>query len=409
MSEDNVQTRLPTAEDARIESLDVLRGFALLGILVMNIQSFGMPSAAYTFPNLYGSMEGLNGLTWYVGHLFFDLKFMAMFSMLFGAGIVLMSQRRDAEGRPSFGLHYRRMCWLLLFGLVHAYMIWQGDILVPYALTGMVVYWLRQWAPGAQVLLGVLLLMISAAFQTMVGVMDMASIGMLDQFTESMGMTSAEIEFELAAFRGGYLEQMPVRAQQALGFQLFIFPIMLFWRVAGLMLLGMALFKWSVLSGSRSSRFYVGMAAVCAFVGLSLVAMGAWYVTARDFAFGAVLGFGGFPNWFGSVVVALMWIALVMLLCRADGFHRIKQSLAAYGRMAFTNYIGQSVLATLFFYGHGLGYFGYLSRVQLVGVVVVIWAIQIPLSILWLKRFKMGPLEWLWRSGVYMRLQPMRR
>ena len=133
----------PTRDRERIDSLDTLRGFALLGILVMNIQSFSMPSSAYLIPNSYGDLEGLNGVVWLIGHLFFDLKFMAMFSMMFGAGITLMSQHRDAAGSPVLGIHYRRMTLLLFFGLIHAYFIWYGDILVSYAICGMVVVWAR--------------------------------------------------------------------------------------------------------------------------------------------------------------------------------------------------------------------------------------------------------------------------
>ena len=127
----------PTHDRERIDSLDILRGFALLGILVMNIQSFGMPVNAYLIPNSYGDLDGINGLVWLIGFLFFDLKFMAMFSMMFGAGIILFTDNRDARKQPVLRVHYRRMFLLLLFGLIHAYVIWHGDILVAYAICGM--------------------------------------------------------------------------------------------------------------------------------------------------------------------------------------------------------------------------------------------------------------------------------
>ena len=124
----------------RIASLDVLRGFAVLGILVMNIQAFAMPMAAYFNPTAYGDLSGVNFFTWLVSYLFVDQKFLSMFSLLFGAGICLFADRVEARSGRSAGLHYRRMFWLLLFGLVHAYFLWSGDILVTYALCGSVLF-----------------------------------------------------------------------------------------------------------------------------------------------------------------------------------------------------------------------------------------------------------------------------
>ncbi|NNE70887.1 MAG: hypothetical protein HKN29_11075, partial [Rhodothermales bacterium] len=133
----------PVRESDRIVSLDVLRGFALLGILTMNIGAFSMPSATYFDPTAWGEITGLNGWVWRVTHVLADLKFMAIFSMLFGAGIVLMWQRADASGRPATGVHHRRMFWLIVFGLLHAHLLWYGDILYWYGMTGLVVYWFR--------------------------------------------------------------------------------------------------------------------------------------------------------------------------------------------------------------------------------------------------------------------------
>lgn len=135
--------RTPISEHQRLSSIDTLRGFALLGILVMNIQSFAMISAAYTFPNLHMDISGVNLVIWTLSHVFADLKFMAIFSMLFGAGVILATQRRDQAGRRTWTYHYARTFWLLIFGMIHAYFIWYGDILVTYALCGFVVYWFR--------------------------------------------------------------------------------------------------------------------------------------------------------------------------------------------------------------------------------------------------------------------------
>ncbi len=137
----------PVQGSERIQSLDVMRGVAVLGILVMNIQSFAMIGAAYMNPTAYGDLEGVNGWVWYLGHLFADMKFMTIFSMLFGAGVIVMTSRREAAGQSSAGVHYRRMVWLLVFGLAHAYLLWYGDILYTYALCGFVLYLFRKAPP----------------------------------------------------------------------------------------------------------------------------------------------------------------------------------------------------------------------------------------------------------------------
>ena len=399
----------PTGDRERIDSIDILRGFALLGILVMNIQSFSMPSSAYIIPSSYGSMEGINGFVWLIGHLFFDLKFMAMFSMLFGAGIVLMSAHRDAEGQKVLGVHYRRMVLLLLFGLMHAYLIWYGDILVPYAICGMIVVWVRGWSPKWLLVSGSALLVFGSMFHVLLGVAAHYVPEVADGVRESFTSSDEALQHELSAYRGAWIEHLPLRAGEALSFQFFIFPFMYFWRISGLMLLGMALFKLGVLDGTRPAAFYRRMILLGGGIGVPLVGAGAYWDHSTGFDPAHVLGLGALPNWYGSIGVALMWIGCVMLVCRCGAFEKIRYVLSCYGRLAFTNYIGQSVLATLVFYGYGLGLFGSLERIEQVGVVVGIWAVQLTFSPIWLKYFKFGPLEWVWRSGVYLRPQPMRR
>lgn len=399
----------PTLERERIDSLDTLRGFALLGILVMNIQSFSMPSSAYMMPNAYGSLEGLNGLVWLVGYLFFDLKFMAMFSMMFGAGIVLMSQHRETAEKPVLRLHYRRMILLLVFGMVHAYAIWYGDILAPYAICGMWVVWLRRWPARRLCICGAVLIVVGSLFHAVAGLGALLSDDVANQMNYEYGAYAEMNEYELEVYRGPWTGQLSQRIEEAMYFQFFVFPAMYFWRISGLMLLGMALFKWRVLDASRSVRFYARLAASGAVLGVSLVGFGAYRDIRNDFEPAHVLGFGALPNWYGSIGVALMWIALVMLACHASALARPRSVLSAYGRMAFTNYIGQSVLATWICYGHGLGLIGHLSRVEQIGVVVAIWAVQLAFSVIWLRYFLFGPLEWLWRSATYKSRQPLRR
>src|SRR5687767_323319 len=146
----------PVSVPERHEAIDFLRGCAVLGILVMNIQSFAMPFAAYFNPTALGDRGPLDFAIWLGSHLFFDQKFMTIFSLLFGAGIVLMTTRAEQRGARTAVVHYRRMFCLLVFGLIHAYLIWYGDILVLYAVCGSIVYWFRRLRPGALLVLGLL-------------------------------------------------------------------------------------------------------------------------------------------------------------------------------------------------------------------------------------------------------------
>ena len=399
----------PVAETARIDAIDVLRGFALLGILVMNVQSFAMPQAAYFNPTAYGDLEGANLWVWLAGRMFFDQKFMTLFSMLFGAGIVLMAGRAEARGGAG-PVHYRRMGWLLAIGLLHAHLLWYGDILFTYAVCGMVVYPLRHLSPGRLAVLGTTLLAIGSAPSVGAGMSlpywpEEALSALTD---EAWRPTPEVIEAELAVYRGGWLAQMPSRSGDALALQTILLIFWGLWRAGGLMLIGMALFKGDVFSARRSARFYAGLIAAAVGVGLPLQAYG----LSLDFARGwPVWSFfiGMQFNYWPSIAVSLGYVGLVMLVCRNAALHRLTRPFAAVGQTALTNYLLQTVLCTLVFYGHGLGWFGSVDRVGQIGVVAAVWAVQLVASPLWLRRFRFGPAEWAWRSLTYGARQPLRR
>ena len=399
----------PVVETARIDAIDVLRGFALLGILVMNVQSFAMPQAAYFNPTAYGDLEGANLHVWLAGRMLADQKFMTIFSMLFGAGIVLMAGRAEARGGAG-RVHYRRMGWLLVIGLLHAHLLWFGDILFTYAVCGMVVYPLRHLSPGRLAALGATLLAVGSALSVGTGMsLPYWPEDALAAFTsEAWRPTPELIEAELAAYRGGWLEQQPGRSAGALVFQTFLLITWGFWRAGGLMLVGMALFKGDVFGARRSPRFYAKLIAAAVAVGLPLQAYG----LSLDFARGWPLWsfFIGMQfNYWPSIAVSLGYVGLVMLACRTAALGRLTRPFAAVGQTALTNYLLQTVLCTTIFYGHGLGWFGSVDRVGQIGVVAGVWALQLVASPLWLRRFRFGPAEWAWRSLTYGARQPLRR
>ena len=160
----------PVTADERIVSLDVLRGFAILGILIMNIQSFSMIGAAYLNPTAYGNLTGLNRVVWTLGHLFADMKFISIFSMLFGAGVVLFATRLESRGQRPGPVHYRRTFWLLVIGLAHGFLLWYGDILAIYALIGFIVYLFWRRSPLALLITGVAVMCVGTLLYVGAGV-----------------------------------------------------------------------------------------------------------------------------------------------------------------------------------------------------------------------------------------------
>ncbi len=400
----------PVAEADRIRSLDVLRGFAVLGILTMNIGSFSMPGAAYQNPTVWGDLTGLNGWVWRLTHLLGDLKFMAIFSMLFGAGVVLMAGRREARGERAGGVHLRRMAWLLVFGLLHAYGLWYGDILVWYAVTGTIVYLFHRRSPRTLIALALVFWLVGT------GVMAGAGLSVSQWPPDELAATIAELDpppealqAEVETYRGGWLQQMDHRVPESLSMHTEVYPVWAFWRVGGLMLLGMALFKMGIFSARARAATYGGLVAGAVAVGIPLVSLGIARNSANGWAAPDFFFVGSLYNYWGSLFVALGWVGLVMLVCRAGVLDRVTARLAAVGRMAFTNYIAQTVIGTTLFYGHGLGWFGAVDRVGQAGIVLAVWALLLVVSPWWLTRYRTGPLEWVWRSLVYGRRPPFRR
>jgi uncharacterized protein len=396
----------PVHEKERIVAIDVLRGFAILCILPMNIQAFSMILAAYFNPMAYGDLHGANYWVWLLSHVLIDEKFMTIFAMLFGAGILLMTSRVEASGKGSAALHYRRMGWLLLFGLLHAYLLWCGDILVMYAVCGLLVYLFRKRRPRTLLIVAVLSLSVLPFFLVRGGRWaSHAPAAQLQELSDNWKPPAPEVARQVAAYRGSWLTQMTYRVPQALQMEA---PGYLF-RLFGLMLTGMALFKLGFFSGRLSPTLYLALIGMALLVGIPITLYGVQLDFAHDWDDDFSVFYGRLYNYGASLLISFGWIGLVMLASRSAALTGVPQRLAAVGRMAFTNYIMQSVICTTIFYGHGFGLFGKVPRTGQFGIVVAVWIFQLLISPIWLRYFQFGPLEWLWRCLTYWQLEPIRR
>lgn len=400
----------PIGPRERYDAIDLLRGVALLGILVMNIQSFAMPMAAYFNPTALGDRGATDFAIWVGAHLFFDQKFMTIFSWLFGAGIVLMTTRAAERGVKPAAFHYRRMLALLIFGLIHAYLIWDGDILVLYSICGAIVYPLRRLRPALLLTFGLLSLAIGSSLMVSGGIfIPMGPPEAILDFQEFWAPTSAQLARETAAFQGAWLAQLTERAAHAFEFHTSDIWVWGIWRAGGNMLIGMALLKWQIVTGERSKPFYQRMAVIGFALGLPLIARGVVSMNAHDWETFHSFFIAGQFNYWASLLVAAGWVGLTILLWQSGAARWLTSRLIAVGRTAFSGYILTSLLCTLFFYGHGLGFYGHVPRPGQIAVTIAVWITLLVAAPWWLERFRFGPLEWVWRTLTYGARQPLRR
>jgi uncharacterized protein len=403
-------SHLPVREHERIIALDVLRGVALLGILAMNIRSFSGPFATYLNPFAMYEYSGVNRAAFWVTTLLFDTKMISIFSMLFGVGALIYSGKGSDGESSTTRLWYRRNFWLLVIGLVHAYLIWAGDILVVYSLCAFLFLWWTRKLPAW------MLVLLATAMFAVGGLLTAGhALGFESMSPEAKAEDVAlwqpspqEFANEIAVYRGGYFSITRHRAPDELAVHTYFFLTYLLWSAGGMMVFGQALWKWRVLTGARSGPFYAALALVGYIIGLPLVWIGMQQLEAVRFAAPQRHALELY-NYFGSMAVALGHVGLVLWLFRTWPAAAWFGRLAAVGRMAITNYLMQSVICTTLFYGYGFGLFGRLDYAWQLVVVAAVWALQLVLSPWWLRRFYFGPVEWLWRWLTYGARPPLRR
>ena len=428
----SVSSSTITSEKERIESLDVLRGFALLGILLLNIQGFGLASAFFMEPATYVKTEwGVDFVVWVLVELTSEGVMRTLFSMLFGAGVVLFVSGARAK---SGWLHYRRTFWLLVFGLIDIYLLlWYGDILVTYALAAAILWLVRDWTPRRLIILAVVLVSLGTlqSLGSRVG-LEMSrdaffELSELDltkaepkadvkefaqgwtDFKSDLRSDESAIQSELEARGNSYFSAFRYNLEKANEVLFFQIPFVLLLDALMMMVVGMALYKLGILGGEREPRFYRNMALLGFTLGLAINAYEIWaslesamdvLVTAPIFR----------PTYhLGRLSMALGYLGVILWVLKCGWLEAFRSRLACVGRMALTNYLVHSVLGLLIFSGAGLGLIGSLSFAQLYPVVMVIWLVQLAYSPWWLSRFYFGPAEWVWRCLTYLERPKLRR
>ena len=379
---DTNQTTRPAAgpvEGAeRITSLDTIRGVAILGILPMNALAFGLDRAAYVNVSADGIGQPFDWIIGVLTMVFIDQKMMALFSLLFGVGVVIFADRAEAKGRRVVWLSLWRFALLFAVGMAHA-ALWFGDVLALYAMCAPVLLLLRRLPARSLGAAGVALALVGTVtapfFQSAVG-SDRAEIGKLwFAGADTMGST-AETWFLLNAAG----------------------------RALGLMLIGVALHRLGIVGGERDDAYYRRLARWGLGVGTAATAAGSvWHIATGWSAEHAITG--TIPTGLGTIPMALGYMAAIILWNRNGSRHL--ERFRSTGRMALTNYLTQTLigLATLGWLLDGVD----LTRTMIAVWILGIWALQLWWSTWWLERFRYGPFEWVWRCGTYRSWQPLRR
>ncbi|MGY6587021.1 MAG: DUF418 domain-containing protein [Wenzhouxiangella sp.] len=392
--------RAPAPASNRLVAVDMLRGLAVLGLMMVHIFVFSQPMDSVD-PRYGLDYTGANAPFIWIQAVLGVGNFIFLFSMLFGASVLFFDGKHDEPGlKAGAWLWYQRMFWLAVIGGLHGVLLFFGDILLSYALCGMLgLWWLRKLSArhlmwigvGAYVLglIGYLLMGLLMAF------LETSEPEMMAEFSQMMVDGHAGSFLEGVRFRIIHIAQM-----------MMMFPFVVFWGLAGAMLIGLSLAKQGVLTGERSTRFYLRLSVVSLAIGLPLsVATFAWLQSGEFSSYRSAAWFS--LNMLWSVPMALGYLGLVMLMARFSVFKPVQAALAAVGRMAMSNYLLHSVIGAVIFHGWALGYYQRLEFPGLAWIVLGTWAFNVLFSLVWLHFFRFGPAEWLWRSLTYWKRQPL--
>jgi uncharacterized protein len=419
----------------RIEVIDIIRGVALLGILILNIPHFAMDTYEAKDPNTVNFWVRLLNI------IFFEGKMRALFSMIFGAGIVLFTSKKEQTGKSVTWLFYKRMIWLALFGLAHAHLLlWIGDILYAYGVIGMLAFLFRKMK-AKYLAMGVpLIAIISFTASTLfmqqlrsqyleyreakalqeagdeLGEKELAALANWEQVRKEMLPNDEEARERVALMKGSYGDVASLIRPKALKKQTKNMPYSI-WDMLALMLLGIALYKWGFLTmkwtvAQYKKTIWVGYGLGVPLVIYSFVFNRINFPTTdafKEYAIEHSIIWVDLIYDFQRILIMMAHVAVIILLYKKGYLTRLMNGLRAVGQLAFTNYVMHTVICTLVFFGYGLNQYNDWEYYQLFYLVIAIWILQLVLSPIWLRYFLFGPLEWLWRSLTYGRMQPFRR
>ena len=370
----------PVRETGRIASLDLIRGVAVLGILLMNAVSFKFGHGPYFNLSAGGSETWFDWAVGIFGEVFIDQKFIGLFSLLFGAGMILFIDRVSGKGRRAVLLNLWRNALLLLIGVLH-FLLWDGDVLMAYAVASVFLIALRKLPNWALISLGIAVFTLSVA----------------------TALLTQQIADTTSASLSGLWTSGEIPDQEVIWLP-FLSGFLL--RALGLILVGAGLYRTGFISGGMPARTYRLNAMAGLAVGLPLAVAGVIITAASGYS-REVAFIGQIPNTLGTIPASLGYMSLIILWNnRADNW--LKQRLRAVGRMALTNYLTQTVLGVLVL-TILLADVDSVNRSAALVFVFAVWALQMWWSQAWLSRFLFGPSEWLWRVGTYRSRQPLRR
>lgn len=397
--------------------LDLVRGAAVLGILAVNIAGFAGPMQAIYTPHALEPASPAGEAVHAAVLLVFEGKMRALFSVLFGAGLLLFIERRDASGRDGERLQLRRLGWLGLLGYLH-YLLWWGDILFLYALVGLLAMALRSMTTPGLVAAALVaftawqglglkqsLPALQAELHAAAGTASPAQHALLARHDTAVTQRTAR---EMAEYHSGFLDQAGAKLRDQPFFPLRV-AFLSIGETLPYMLIGMVLLRTGFFSGGWSRRRLRQTAALG--IGLGGAATLACVIWAwrRSFPPEAMQFMINHALGFPHLLMALGYAALMVLAAPTVLALRLGQRLEAAGRMALSNYIGASVVMTGLFYGWGLGLIGRVPGEALPAFALLGWALMLAWSAPWLGRFRQGPLEWLWRCLTEWRILPNRR
>ena len=429
----------PVDKKERIIFLDSLRGIALLGILLMNIMGQSQPFQYYANMNLSQPITGPNFYAWLVECFLFEGTMRGLFSLLFGAGTILLLTRLEKErsGLEPADIYFRRMLWLLVFGLINAFIfLWPGDILYPYAICGLLIFPFRNLSPNKLIIIAILFLMVGTYRENSdffrdkkiirtgqtIAALDTTKVKLTEQQKSDLGRytgfkennskeaTAKAAEEAVKKIRGKdypalikHFRDINMWLQSSMFYEHYWFDILMFF------FLGMALYKSGFLLGNKPGWLYAAMAIVGIGVGLF---MNYFYLRTQyrlrfdNYLFTQQWKFNYYH--IRRVFQTLGYLSLLILLYKVTPIKKLFFSIfVPVGQMAFTNYLMQSIITSIIFFGFGL--FGRLQRYEAYYVVGSIWLFQIILSHIWMRYFRFGPFEWVWRSLTYLHKPPFRR